>query len=351
MGDSIRTYKIRLKRQFIRRNKNSEKLRWNEFKNNIEDMLITARKIANYVIQPDIKHTNITTKDTKFLGKIKSTIANQIIRKYKNNTKCKKITNVNLIIPANYGKKYQDIIYNEEINDLYIKPLRLHLHWSCPIEFIKINQVELNTKYVYVCVTIANNDFKAYENMIGVDLNIKHNLAAIGNPEEKTVSYLGQQCIYDRLKYKNIRKRFQKQKRQWKIKEMGNKENRYMNDLNHKISHEIVKLANNNNANISFENLTGIRKVSKSFKYFLNSWQFYTLQKFVEYKSNEEGIQVVYVDPYMTSQTCSNCGSINKCSSKKYVCGNCNLHIHRDKNASFNIANKGVQSLLEFNFE
>ena len=49
-------------------------------------MVHVARNIANYVIQPKIKKQKITTKHTKHLGKINSDIANQIIKKYKNNT-------------------------------------------------------------------------------------------------------------------------------------------------------------------------------------------------------------------------------------------------------------------------
>ena len=61
------------------------------------------------------KRQKITTRHTKHLGKLKSDIANQIIRKYKNNKKCKKITNVNLIIPARYTQKYPSVKYNKEI--------------------------------------------------------------------------------------------------------------------------------------------------------------------------------------------------------------------------------------------
>jgi len=36
---------------------------------------------------------------------------------------------------------------------------------------------------------------------------------------------------------------------------MNNKEQQVMNDLNHKLSNEIVKIANNNNADIVFQKL------------------------------------------------------------------------------------------------
>jgi len=58
---------------------------------------------------------------------------------------------------------------------------------------------------VYDCK--KEND-KEYKNMIGVDLNIKHNLASVGNPSNKTVMYLGKDYIYKRVKYKEIRRRF-----------------------------------------------------------------------------------------------------------------------------------------------
>lgn len=346
--ECLKTYKIKLKRQFIRNNCKNQKQKWYKFRREVKRMIKVATKVANYVIRPDIKYKNISTKDIRHLGKLKTTISNQIIKKYKNNKKCKKISNVNLTIPANFNNKYPSIQYDAKKKDLYIKPLRLHLKWKCPVKFVKINQVEMNKDYAFICLTVNKNEEQKYKNVLGVDLNIKHNLASVGNPDTDFIKYLGRNYIYERVKYKEIRRRFQKQKRLWKIKEMNNKENRVMNDLNHKLSNEIVKLARKEKANISFEKLTNIRKtakVSKSFRYFLNSWQFYTLQKFVEYKANVEGIQTVFIDPKYTSQTCSNCGEINKCVSKKYRCKKCKLSIHRDKNASFNIANRGKQAL------
>jgi len=341
---SLLTYKINLKKQCINHNNKIQKYRWFLFRRKISNMIRIARNIANFVIKPNIKKQKITTKHTKHLGKIHSDIANQIIRKYKNNKKCKKITNVNLIIPARYTQKYPSVTYNKENKNLYIKPLKLHLKWFCPIEFCKINQIEINNKFAYICLTVNDQEHIKYKNMIGVDLNIKHNLASVGNPKTKKISYLGKNHIYKRVKYKEIRKRFQKQNRLWKLKEMNNKEQRVMNDLNHKLSKEIINIAKINKANISMENLKNIRnttKSSKNFRYFLNSWQFHTLRSFVEYKAKMNGISTIFINPKFTSQICSNCGHINKCASKKYECKKCKLKMHRDENASYNIANKG----------
>ena len=55
-----------------------------------------------------------------------------------------------------------------------------------------------------------------------------------------------------------------------------------------------------------------------------------------------EGIETFVVNPKYTSQMCSNCKKINKCQGKKYRCNKCNLQIHRDENAAYNIANKAL---------
>jgi len=66
---------------------------------------------------------------------------------------------------------------------------------------------------------------------------------------------------------------------------------------------------------IGLEDLTGIRKrtnVRKKHRYKHNSWAFRELQTFIEYKAQEAGIIVVYVDPKYTSQTCPKCSHISR---------------------------------------
>jgi transposase len=56
------------------------------------------------------------------------------------------------------------------------------------------------------------------------------------------------------------------------------------------------------------------------------------------------GIPIIYIDPRNTSKSCSKCGSINDTlgSSKLFKCSNCGHIDHRDSNAAFNIASKGL---------
>jgi len=74
----------------------------------------------------------------------------------------------------------------------------------------------------------------------------------------------------------------------------------------------------------------------------LNSWGFYQLRQYIEYKCELNGVEVFAIDPRYTSQDCSGCGSRTKCSGKAYTCKACGLKIHRDENASYNIANRGI---------
>jgi len=361
---SILTYKINLHRSIIYydikkkkrkidkvkrlKKKKSQLKKWRLIRRKINKYLRVGRIIAKWVIRPENKYRSITTKDTKHLGKIPSAINNQIIRKYKNNKKIKNVKSVNLVVPADYEKKHPSVRYNKDKGVLEIVPLKLNLKWTCPISYTKINQVEVNNKYVYVCLTTTVKEKRNYQRMVGVDLNIKHNLATVGESKSRKHEYLGKNYIYEKIKFREIRRRYQKQGKTKTLKRFGNKEQRMMNDLNHKLSNRIVQFALERKGNIAMEDLTGIRKTrsSKSFRYFLNSWQFHKLRLFVGYKSQAAGIKAVFVDPKYTSQDCSRCGERNKPRGKKYKCQHCNLEIHRDKNACFNISNRGSQSLV-----
>ena len=335
---SLLTYKLDLRRTISKKGKKH----WYRARRRVNKYLRVSRRIAEYSIKN--RSQKITSKSVKSLGIIPSTIANQIIRKYKNNFKCKTVSNVNLVVPACSTVKYPSVTYDELSQVLIIKPLKLTLNWFCPVWFNKICQVELNNQYCYITISVGDHNKKKWKNKIGVDLNVKHNLASVGNPKTREISYLGKDFIYKRVKYKAIRQRWQKQGRENKIKQMNNKEQRVMRNLNHQLSREIIDIAKKEKSKIVIEDLKGIRqtaRTNKSFRWFLHSWAFYQLRMFLEYKTKLEGLEVVAVDPKYTSQNCSSCGERTKCNGKRYVCSHCGLKIHRDENASYNIANRG----------
>ena len=139
-----------------------------------------------------------------------------------------------------------------------------------------------------------------------------------------------------------MRKHLQIQKKYKKLKAVKKRESNIVKDLNHKISRKIVNEAKQTNCAIKLEHLKGIRnnrKQKESFHYTLNSWSYYQLQTFVEYKAKLLGIPVLYIEPAYTSQTCHKCGQIGKRNGKSFKCPQCGYTAHADVNAAWNIAN------------
>jgi len=308
----------------------------------------TTKKIAIYVSknQKQKLSSKNFTKNNEFKV-LNSNIISNTIQKYKFMKTIKKVRkNVNLICSYRYSGKNPSIIHDKEKDTISIKQLNnMVFKWKCPVDYEKICIAEINTKYLYITVQVKKENTLNYKKNVGVDLNLKGNLATVANPINFDYKFLGENAINERRKYLEMRGRWQKQLKLLKVKRMGNKENRVMTDVNHKISRDIVNYALKNKSNIKMEDLTGIRntaKSSRSFKKFLHSWGFYQLRTFVEYKASMVGLETNFVCPRYTSQMCFNCKRKMKVIGKEYVCPDvdCGWIEHRDVNAAFNIAVK-----------
>ena len=98
-------------------------------------------------------------------------------------------------------------------------------------------------------------------------------------------------------------------------------------------SETLTKKERRKKRKLSKKQIAARRKNNRS----LNSWSFYRLTKFIEYKAALAGILVIRVDPYKTSQRCPSCGEAHKAKDRKYVC-ECGFHAHRDVVGAINIA-------------
>ena len=187
--------------------------------------------------------------------------------------------------------------------------------------------------------------------IVGIDRNLRN--VTVGNNESATVYKtnkllsIKQNTIYARAGFK---RNDQRKKKQF-FKNMQNRLQNRTKQFIHKISKQIVDDAVKAKSIIAFENLKGIRKLYRKgngqgnkFRRKLNGWQFYELQRQVEYKALWEGIPVVFVDPKHTSKLCPICGCIvqeDKKNQRKLMCINCGKSMDRDVVASMNIAHKG----------
>jgi IS605 OrfB family transposase len=132
------------------------------------------------------------------------------------------------------------------------------------------------------------------------------------------------------------------------LKRLSGRERRYQQWLNHNISKKVIESAKTNNAAIAIEDLTGIRERTnqqprdKTERRRANSWAFYQLRLFLEYKAVKAGIDLVAVPPAYTSQTCHACNHIGLRSGKRFQCGNCGWHGDADLNGAINISKLGA---------
>ncbi|WP_332258488.1 RNA-guided endonuclease InsQ/TnpB family protein [Methanohalobium evestigatum] len=172
-------------------------------------------------------------------------------------------------------------------------------------------------------------------------VNTTGHIAVASNPKTGKVWKFGKKAEHIHKKYKNTRRKLQVKGKYKKVKQIKNKENRIVRDLNHKISKKIVEVAAEKNCGIKLENIKGIRKTAKqrkSFKYSLHSWSFYQLQFMLEYKARLLGVKIEFVDPEYTSQNCSRCGYLGIRNGESFKCPHCGHVDHADANAAFNIA-------------
>lgn len=285
---------------------------------------------------------------------------------------------------TNYKRDYplltrgRDLKFQYKDDDIIIK-------WVNKIQFkvvlgsgkIKENKIELQ----YTLHKIINKEYKVGQSSLQFDRNnnliLNLNLDIPYNPKNETVEgrtlgvdlgikYPAYMCLNDDT-YKRehigsiddfLRIREQMQDRRRKLQHdlkfikggkgrkkktqaldrLRDKEKNFATTYNHMISKNVVEFAKKNQCEyINMEKLTKDGFNNK----ILRNWSYYQLQQYIEYKAEREGIQVRYIDPVYTSQTCARCGHIdkeNRQTQEKFICTKCGFELNADHNASINIA-------------
>lgn len=112
------------------------------------------------------------------------------------------------------------------------------------------------------------------------------------------------------------------------LKRLSGRERRFQQWLNHNISKSIISDANASNSVVAIEDLRGIRDRtnqqprSRTERRRSNSWAFYQLRTFLEYKGIKEGVEIIAIPPAYTSQTCNCCLHIGLRTNKQFKCAN-----------------------------
>ncbi|HEY9434191.1 MAG TPA: transposase, partial [Blastocatellia bacterium] len=71
----------------------------------------------------------------------------------------------------------------------------------------------------------------------------------------------------------------------------------------------------------------------------VHEWSFAQLQWMIRYKAARAGVEVVYIDPRYTSQTCSRCLHLGvRPSQSNFQCRDCGYQINADLNGAKSVA-------------
>lgn len=286
-----------------------------------------AHQVAEFAVAH--KGQRLNSSAVRHFG-LKADLSQCILQKYGSSRTIRNIRRGPKLVVNTFGRRFR-----LTQDGLYIPALRLTLDVSHFPEVVKYNCVELDAEWAYITFTVADTEQYKPKTAIGVDRNTNGHCVVAACPTDGSVIKMGKSAKHTREKYGFLRRHLQRKRRVIKIKEA-----RIMRDKNHKIAKKLVDEAIKRKAVLVLENLKGIRRRtrSKRFGRLLNSWSYFQLQEFIEYKAKLRGVPVAYVDPRYTSQQCGRCGLLGNRQDKNFQCRECGNVEHADVNAAFVIA-------------
>jgi putative transposase len=222
--------------------------------------------------------------------------------------------------------------------------IRICYHRQVPTEAkIKCALIRRNSARWYVILMIELPDPQPEPRpplAIGIDVGLKSILTcsnglSVGNPH-----WLGASLVKLRILNRQASRRQdgsnRKKKTYAQVSRMYAKIANQRRDFYHKVTRNFV----DNYSLIAIENLPMA---------FMNANEYLgkpsydaglaTFRRFLEYKAQAAGVQVVAVSPYNTSQRCSGCGELvpKNLDTRIHACPYCGLVLDRDVNAAHNI--------------
>ena len=210
----------------------------------------------------------------------------------------------------------------------------------------------------YISVGVEQEDYKPELNptVLGVDLGVKDLAICSDGTVYKNINKTDE--------IKKLEKRLKRLQRQVSKKYDMNKDGKVYHKTNNiiklekqilKLQHRIRDIRNNYRNTMTNQlvekkqqkiviedlNVKGMMK-NKHLSDAIGKQGFYEIQRQLQYKTQEYGIELVMADRwYPSSKTCSRCGNIKqdlKLKDRVYICSKCGLEIDRDLNAAINLS-------------
>lgn len=213
-----------------------------------------------------------------------------------------------------------------------------------------------NKWMLYISATKELPDVKLSDvnNVVGLDRGLRF-VTTSYDSHGKSLFFNGKQLIAKRNHYKKLRAELQAKgtkSAKRRLKKLGQRENRWMTDVNHQITKALVNYYGPNTLFV-IENLSNVRrvteKVQKYRRYEQVSWAFFQFEQDLLYKSNLNQCLLLKVDAHYTSQRCPKCGQIRKANrdhdNHVYACQHCGYSSNDDRIGAMNIQQLGIQYL------
>ena len=208
--------------------------------------------------------------------------------------------------------------------------------------------------HIPVTYDVEECDVSNVCNVVGIDRGINF-IVATYDSKHNTGFVSGKHIKQKRANYSKLRKELQMRKTasaRRRLKTIGQRENRWMQDINHQVSKALVE-QNPKNTLFVLEDLSGIRDTTERVKvkdrYVSVSWSFYDLEQKLVYKAKQNNSLVIKVDPKYTSQCCPRCGHIEKSNRNKkihlFCCKNCGYKSNDDRIGAMNLYRMGINYL------
>lgn len=211
-----------------------------------------------------------------------------------------------------------------------------------------------NKWYLHISATkeVADFDKQTVKHVVGIDRGLRF-LATTYDEQGNTAFFDGKAIMRKRAKYQKLRATLQAKgtkSAKRRLKKLSGRENRWMSDVNHRLSKTLVQKYGTNTLFI-LENLNGVSferaDLPKSLRSQNKSWAFYQLEQFLTYKAHLNNCEVVEVSAKYTSQRCPKCGVIKKDNRNhgkhEYHCANCGYRSNDDRIGAMNIQLLGTQ--------
>ena len=208
--------------------------------------------------------------------------------------------------------------------------------------------------HIPVTYDVGESDISDICNVVGIDRGINF-VVATYDSKHKSGFVSGGAIKQKRVHYSKLRKELQKRQTssaRRRLKTIGQRENRWMQDVNHCVSKALVK---NNPKHTLFvlEDLSGVRNATERVRikdrYVSVSWSFYDLEQKLIYKAKQNQSTVIKINPRYTSQCCPICGHIEKANRNKkihlFACKNCGYKSNDDRIGAMNLYRMGINYL------